>query len=230
MLISYRFTYLFGSLLFMVYWLYFWIRFKENRKQMLIFGVIFGALGPISGALWFTSDWWYPDTVLGYKAGIEDALLGFSHGGISSVVYLLFYKEKGDKNLKINIYRGIVLFSLVSLITMFIFLVFRINSFYANCIGIVAGMIFVFIQRRDLLGISFLSGILMMIFSVPVYAFLSYLSPGWVEQAWMLDNLSGIVWMGAPIEDLAWYFFVGASISIMYPYFVGLKYELRSKN
>lgn len=230
MLIPYKFTYFSGTLLFMAYWLYFWIKFKDNRRQMLLFGVIFAVLGPVSGVLWFTADWWYPDTILGYKTGIEDVLLGFSHGGISSVIFLLFFREKHDLKLKINIFRGIILFSLVMLITVIVFLFFNINSFYANCIGIATGMIYVFAQRRDLLFISFLSGIMMMIFSVPVYALLSFLSPGWVETAWMLDNLSGIVWMGAPIEDLAWYFFVGASISIMYPYFTGIRYEYKAKS
>ncbi|OGF27161.1 hypothetical protein A2331_00205 [Candidatus Falkowbacteria bacterium RIFOXYB2_FULL_34_18] len=230
MLVPYKFTYFIGALLFFVYWLYFWIRFGDNRRQMIVFSIVFAILGPISGIAWFTKDWWYPDTILGYRTGIEDILLGFSNGGVASVVFLFFYQEKENINTKINIFKGFFPLILIILVTTVVFIFTPINSFYSNCFGIVVALAYVFWRRPDLFRISLLSGILMMIISAPIYLLLVYISPGWVERTWMLDKLSGIVWLGAPIEDLIWYFFVGASISTMYPYLSGQRYIFRKNN
>jgi len=41
----------------------------------------------------------------------------------------------------------------------------------------------------------------------------------------MLEKLSGILFIGIPIEDFVWYFLVGAMISIVYPFYSEEKYE-----
>jgi len=227
MLVSYKYTYFVGTLLFLIYWFYFFIKFKNNRKQILMFSFLFALLGPISGVVWFTRDWWYPATILGYRTGIEDVLLGFSNGGMATVIFLFFYKELDQVKEKINFSKCLIP-SILMLSVTIIFLVFTpLNSFYANCFGFAAALVYVLWRRPDLLHISFFSGMLMIIFSAPIYLLLLYLSPGWVEYTWMLDELSGVVIAGAPVEDLIWYFFVGASISTMYPYFFDVKYKFK---
>lgn len=220
-MIAYKYTYLIGSLLFFVYWLYIFFRLKEYRQRFLIISLLYAVLGVTFGLI-YTADWWRPETVLGYRVGIEDFLLGFSNAGIAAVWYLLFSKIK-DRGQASWIRIAIPLIS-TGIITLVLFRVFEWNSFYANSVGILTAIIYIFIKRADLIKISLMSGVVMVLFSLPIYLFMIFVSPGWVEHTWMLDKLSGVLFWGIPIEDFIWYFLVGAMVSIVYPYYSEERY------
>ena len=42
----------------------------------------------------WTVDWWQPETVTGTRAGIEDAILGFTNGGLGAVLYEVVFKKR----------------------------------------------------------------------------------------------------------------------------------------
>ncbi len=220
--IPFKFTYLLGSSLFFVYWLFIYFNLKEFRSRLIFFSLLYAIIGVTFGFL-YTVDWWRPETVFGSRVGIEDFILGFTNGGIAATGYLLFFKVKGEGEGKVA--RILAPLLLTAVVTFFLFIVLGLNSFYANSLGILAAIIYILIQRRDLLSISILSGIAMVFLSLPIYLIMIFLSPGWVETAWTLENLSGILALGIPVEDYIWYFLVGAFISILYPYFKKEYYE-----
>ncbi len=228
---------------------------NEEQKIMLGFSLLFGFIGCLSSYFWFTADWWQPETVFGGSAGVEDFILGFTNAGIVSVGYLLFFREleaknqnchsganaiesheltDGDKlkrfyhyafasfqNDKFKIITPLIITPIVTTLLFFM----NVPSFYANCLGILAAIIYILIQRKDLIKISVVSGLLLLILSLPIYFLLMYISPGWVEAIWMIDKLSGIIVLGIPVEDYIWYFLSGAVIGIMYPYWSGKRYK-----
>lgn len=80
------------------------------------------------------------------------------------------------------------------------------------------------ILRKDLFLNALLSGILMMLVSMPTLYYSSMLlSPGWIEKIWLWNNLSGIRITGIPIEDLVFYFLMGFIIGPFYEYSRGAK-------
>lgn len=223
------FLYLIGSSLFFVYWIVLFFIFSDYRKIILAFSFGFGCIGFLSSCFWFTVDWWQPETITGTCFGVEDFILGFTNAGIACVGYLFLWREKeGSKqNFPLIMKSRIVIPLLITPIITMGLMVFDVSSFYANCIGILAAIVYILFQRRDLIGISVFSGFFLLILSLPIYFFLIYLSPTWVESTWMLDKLSGILLLGVPIEDYIWYFLSGAIIGIMYPYFSGKRYKVR---
>jgi len=220
-MIAYKYTYLIGSLLFFIYWLYLFFKLKEYHRRLLSISLFYAVLG-VSFGLIYTSDWWQPETVLGYRVGIEDFLLGFSNAGIAAIWYLLFFKIKSKG--RASWARIAIPLISTGIITLILFRIFDWNSFYANSIGILTAVIYILIKRRDLIKISLASGVVMILTSLPIYLLMIFISPGWVEHTWMLEKLSGILYFGIPIEDFVWYFLVGAMVSIVYPYYREEKY------
>jgi len=221
-MIAYKYTYLIGSLLFFVYWSYLFFKLKEYRRRLLTISFLYAILGVTFG-LTYTADWWRPETVLGYRVGIEDFLLGFSNAGIAAIWYLLFLKIKSRG--RASWARIAIPLVSTGIITLVLFKALTWNSFYANSMGILIAIIYILIKRRDLIKTSLISGVVMVLISLPIYLLMIFISPGWVEHTWMLEKLSGILFIGIPIEDFVWYFLVGAMISIVYPFYSEEKYE-----
>ncbi|MBU4216920.1 lycopene cyclase domain-containing protein [Candidatus Parcubacteria bacterium] len=220
-MIAYKYTYLIGSLLFFIYWLYLFIKLKEYRQRLLLISLLYAILGVTFGLV-YTADWWRPETIFGYRVGVEDFLLGFSNAGIAAIWYLLFLKIKSRG--QASWARIAIPLISTGIITLVLFKMFDWNSFYANSIGILTAIIYILIKRTDLIKISLMSGVMMILISLPIYLLMIFVSPGWVEHTWMLEKLSGILFIGIPIEDFIWYFLVGAMVSIVYPYYSEEKY------
>lgn len=222
MIIAYKYTYFLGSLLFFTYWFYLFFKLKEYHQRLLIISSLYAILGVTFGLV-YTADWWQPETILGYRVGIEDFMLGFSNAGIASVWYLLFLKIKSKG--QASWMRIVIPLISTGISTLILFRMFDWNSFYANSIGILTAIIYILIKRRDLIKISLMSGAVMVLISLPIYLLMIFISPGWVEHTWMLDKLSGVLLLGIPVEDFVWYFLVGGMVSIIYPYYSEEKYE-----
>jgi len=218
-----KYVYLFGALLFFLYWLFLFFKLKEYRRRILVFSFLYGVIGIVSEYV-YTVDWWKPETIFGSRIGIEDFLLGFTNGGLASSYLLLFFKEKqGDVKsggwLK-------VMFSILitAVITAVLSLVFNFTSFYSNSIGILAAIAYIVYLRNDLFKYSVYGGLIMLIISLPIYFTLMFFYPAWIKEVWVIEKLSGNFFLGIAIEDYIWYFLVGAVISIMYPFYKGVYY------
>ena len=225
MLLPYKYTYLAGSLLFLVYWIWFYKKYPEFRKEQVILSVIFAISGPFISYFLFINDWWQPETVFGARIGIEDVIFGFACGGLAAVIFAPWFKKSGVNKIPIKRILRIFPLGVAILFSLILYFGLGLHSFYANIIAGSISTCLIWLYRKDLISISLVSGLILTIISMPVYWILELLSAGWIRQTWHLERLSQINFLSIPIEDLIWFFFVGMLVSILYPFYVQTKYE-----
>jgi hypothetical protein len=226
-MLPYKYTYLFGCMIFFFYWFGFYLAFPSKRKELVLISAAFSLIG-LSTAYLFTGDWWRPETVLGGRLSIEDALLGFTNGGIAAFCAFLFHRESGAGK-KIGRALMIMPFLTLFFLTSLLFFLMGLSSFIANALGLALATLIMLAIRPDLTSVSLIGGFLMAAFSFPVYSILVQVSPGWVEHSWIMGNLSGFMLGGVPIEDYVWYFLVGSFLSTAYPYLKNIAFEKRKR-
>lgn len=246
MLHAMKYGYLIASSLYLIYWLLLYFKTKDHnlvRRWLWFFSLQFAVLGPIAAVVWF-GDWWRPETVMGWKWGIEDVILGFTNGGLATCVWALVFRfdnfipdhDRGSQDLQPN--KSDVLLTLNKLkliLPLLIYiglatvglLIFQLNSFWANCLGLAVMTIFILATRIDLWRASLFSGLFMVGSATTIYLAMRFILPGWIEATWLFDKLMGPAFLGVPIEDYLWYFLVGAGLSLILPYAYGMKLELR---
>src|SRR3989339_609871 len=200
---TYQYSYLIGDLVLLVFWsILFYLR-KDVRKEMLAISLIFGIIGIFTGFIYFL-DWWHPQTITNTTISLEDFLFGFVIAGIASVIDItLFRKKLKFKKLKQKLKSNkILLLVFVFAIIFFLILIF-----------------FIWFKRKDLILNSLISGILLVIISVPAYLIPEFITPGWIQASWYFENLSGITFFKVPIEDFIWIFLTGAFIGPLYEFY-----------
>ena len=230
-MVDYRLSYLLAvSLLVPIWFLFFFLR-KDLRKEMIVIGFLFGTIGVLSNII-FVKDWWHPINMTNTPIGPEDIIYSFLIAGISSVIFKVIFKKKMIVELKDNVQKenfkitsiwiaGILLFSAS-------FYVLKIHSFYAFIISFSMCTAIIWLQRKDLILPSLISGFLTVIAAFPSYVITEYITPGWIERTWYLNKLSGIIILYAPLEDMIFHFWVGTFIGILFAYWKGgkiIKYE-----
>lgn len=194
---------------------------------MLFMSVFVTIWGVIFEYLMWTVDWWKPDTVTGTRVGVEDIVLGFTNGGVGAVLYEYINKKRA-RSLRKNSRLGsffehhpywIWLPFLTGLVFMVIgYWYLGMHSFWATFIGISLAVFLILIIRQDLLFDSIFGGVSLLLVAIPVYLIIIYFFPGVIERFWFLDNLSGILILGIPIEELAIYFSGGMIAAPSYEY------------
>ncbi|MBU4257645.1 hypothetical protein KKC04_04530 [Patescibacteria group bacterium] len=220
---NYQFSYLIGDLTILIIWfvLFFWR--KDTRKEMLSISLIFGLAGLIVEFI-YTIDWWHPLTITNTLIGIEDFIFGFAVGGVASIIYLQVFKKrlkikKADKKTedKKNINFLIIISTLLALF-LGSFFVLKFNSFYSSIIAFTIPTLIIWFKRKDLILDSIASGFILMVTSFLFFIIPELITPGWVNSAWFIENLSGIIILKVPLEDIIWFFLAGAFIGPLYEY------------
>ncbi len=220
---SYQYAYLFGNLfiLFPV-WFLLYLHRRDLRVDILIMSLVFGICGPLS-ELWYLQDYWQPQTITGTSIGIEDFLFGFFIGGIISVLYLeIFNKHISKKRTRNHPTRFFFLF--ITLIILFVsFYVFGLNSIYASVITFLALAIFIYHKRRDLFVDQLMSGIFLAGMMFLFYLVFLYIFPDAINRWWFLKNISGVLILGIPVEELLWAFSFGLVGGPIYEFINGFR-------
>lgn len=218
-MVNYQYSYLIGSLIFLLIWLLMYLWRKNIRKEIWIFSLIFGVLAFPANYI-YLQDWWHPLTITRTILGIEDFILGFATGGVAAVIFEDVFKKKikirkSRKDKSINI-----LSILILILTLFIgsYFILGLHSFWVSLIVFGIPTLIIWLKRKDLIIDSLFSGILLVIVSFPSYWIPELISPGVVEKLWYLDKLSGIIFLGQPLEDIIWWFFAGIFIGPLYEY------------
>lgn len=222
-MVSYQYSYLIGDFILLAIWIILYLWRKDIRKEMLLLSIIFG-IGGIFVQFIYIQDWWHPLTITNTIVGIEDFLFGFVTGGIAGVIYEEIFKRKvkirkTDK--KKENYIWIKLFLIISLLTILLFIGFyilKISSFYSSVLAFTISIFIIWIKRKDLIIDSIISGILLMIISFIVFNLMEIASPGWIHSTWYFENLSGIIILNSPLEDVIFFFLSGAFIGPLYEY------------
>ena len=218
-MLNFKYAYLIGTIIFLIPWTILFFFRKDYRKEMIFMSFAIGIGSVVTAYLWWTIDWWRPETITNTRVGIEDFLMGFSNGGIAAVLYGAIYKKRLSKHIKkINDVGTFNICLILFFIIAFLFWGFNITSFWASTIAMIIAAIYTLYTRRDLFFNALASGILMTIVSLPFYHFLTLLFPDFIYRTWMFQHLSGIIIIGVPLEDLIFYFLFGFIIGPLYEY------------
>lgn len=168
----------------------------------------------------FVPEYWNPPSLfdLAQKTGfdIESLIFSFSIGGIISVLYeIIFRKQKHKKTKEKHSWHWIAVAS-PFFIFLILFFTLTINSIYSAVIAMLIGSIIIMICRKDLTRKMLVSGLLFLLFYFILVVFFDLAYPNYIEQVWNLKAISGILFVGVPLEELMFTFTAGMLWSSLY--------------
>lgn len=216
------YAYLFGDLFFVLVWLcLFWLR-KDLRKEMLAMSIVGACVAPL--AFVFLLDYWSPEYIVGgFPIRIEDFLFAFSIGGIGGVLYevLLRKVHAGVPQRSPRPIAGAVVAAIAA--GAGLIWLFRVNSIYANYASFLILFGCMVMARRDLLPHAVLNGLFVALLMFIFYQVWIPFHPGIIQHWWKLQNISGVLIAGVPLEELVWGFTWGLAGGIMYEFIRGFR-------
>ncbi len=223
------YAYLIGNVVFGVVWLVlFWVR-KDLRREMLILSVIGGILFPL--ALIYLPDYWYPDHIIGHSLGlgIEDFLFAFSIAGIGAVLYeIVFSKTHILCECRKRDSKGLLFIIIVSVsVLLGLTFIFKFNSIYSSYISFLIIFGYIVYFRKDLFWQAIISGFSVGLLMLIFYQIWIKIYPGIIEHWWQLQNVSGVLIFGTPLEEIVWGFTWGLVGGTIYEFVRGI--SLKSK-
>jgi len=221
-MIEYKYAYLTGILFFLIIWILLYFRKKELRKEMLIMSLITAPLG-ITQVLFF-QDYWKPQYILSfYGVGLEEFLFCFLIGGIAGVIYEEFFITKIIKTKRDNSKTLMILGIFGLLILLFLLYILKINSIYSSSITLIFMGIIILMERNDLFKNAIGSGVLVALIMFLFYIIYQLIFPTIIQNWWKLNNISGIMIFGVPIEEIIWGFSYGFFAGPIYEFWRGIK-------
>jgi len=186
---------------------------KTYWKEMLQVSLVTMILGHFVEQMHFV-DWWHPRFIVNAPITIEDTLFGFSAGGSMYALYILWKDNFQIKQHFLFTLRQKITLASLSLFSLFgLFYLFHFRSFWSSLISLFIPVLAVGVYERRLLLPTFLTGISVTVIAFLGYLLTIYLDPGFVSQTYILSDLSGILVLGIPIEELFWFFFAGMGIA-----------------
>lgn len=218
-----QYVWLIWSLIILALWFIIYLTQKEVRKEMLKMSLItmpFGLTEPL-----FVPEYWFPPSLFGLaeKTGfdIESLLFSFAIGGIGTVLYNLIFKSTyalippGDrKHSRHTLHRYILIFPVIAFGVLSFFT--DLNHIYCGIIAMFLGGLATLYCRPDLKGKIWVGGLLFTVLYFVYFASILPFYPQYVELYWNLNNLSHIIILGIPIEELLFAFTFGMYWSGLY--------------
>jgi hypothetical protein len=173
----------------------------------------------------FVPRYWNPFTIfnLARRTGfdLESFLFSFAIGGIVFAAYeLLFHVEPfattaaerdsgRHRQHTVALLLPFLLFGILAATT-------RLNPIYVSAIALTAGSFATLYCRRDLWLKMIVSGGLFLAIYFLAFALFSVAFPGYVAAVWNLKAISGIRWVGVPLEEMMFAFTFGLYWSSVY--------------
>ena len=222
-------------------WLPLYIWRKDLRKPMVWSGLFYiititawfitigipSALMSIPASRTLTPGYWEPETLFNtgkLTAGlaVEDILFMFFIGGIATVLYeyCFHWRIAIPRNNHGHHYRALAFGLLVAL--MFL-LLFPLNIMYVLIAFNFAAAAAIWIDREDLIRHSLFGGVLLLTLYTFLFYALNLFSPDFVTRVYHLENVSGILFVGIPLEELLYAFGFGLFWAPIYEYEHGAK-------
>jgi len=189
---------------------------------MLIMSLLVALLGPLS-EIFYLRDYWHPQLASYLSLSTQDLLFGFSIGGISAAIYEEIFRKKDVVRHLPNRQKVMLVTSIAVVVAMYLGNIYLgINSIYASVAGMLVIGIVTLIFRHDLVLDAFFSGLLVGLLMLFFYITFTHLFNGIIQKWWMLNNTSGILIFGAPLEEIVWGFSWGFAAGPIYEYLNGL--------
>lgn len=181
--------------------------------------MIAGLIGP---ARRITPGYWEPPTLfnLGALTGgyaIEDAIFMFFVGGITAAVYEFALRKKIIHPHKRHAHHKAILIG--SLCAAIFAISFRnFNLIYSLVVFGLTGALTLWTERRDLIAHSLFGGVVFLSIYAALFLFYNAAFPYFIPHYFHLENISGILLLGIPIEELLYAFSFGLFWSPIYEY------------
>jgi len=220
---NFQHAYLLGDIFFLLVWLILFLLRRDTRKEMFIMSLLVAPMGPIS-EFFYLRDYWRPELFNSWPIGIEDLLFAFSIGGIAAVIYEEFFGKKYEKKDLASHPKWMFAATLFGIAWMFVGnILLGYNSIYVSTLGfLIIGVSFV-LFRHDLLKNALFSGLLVSGLMFIFYLIFGTLFGGIIQKWWLLENISGILILGVPLEELMWGFGWGFVAGPAYEFINGLR-------
>lgn len=209
------FSYLGGCLFF--------AKKQKSRGEMLIVSLWTSLLG-LTEPL-FVPEYWSPPSLfdLAQRTGFdfESFLFAFGVGGLAVVIYERLFRVKHERMSEEETHQSRHKFHLSALFSApIIFVLFSIlldlNPIYSTSIALIGGGLFTWYCRPDLKKKMIVSAFIFLGSYFVYFLTLIALYPGYVEQIWNLEDISGILISGIPLEELLFAFGFGFFWSSVY--------------
>lgn len=220
-----QYAWLIWSLLLFLVWVgtYYSLENKQSKKKMLVMSLWTSLLGFTEPL--FVPAYWSPPSLfdLAMRTGfdIESLIFAFSIGGIVVIVYdRIFHLKQGlvDVREKRKSRHKYHLLALLSAPTIFIVLLLftTINPIYSAFISLIGGGIATWYCRPDLKKKMLVSAFLFLGIYFVYFLTLILMYPGYVDSVWNISDISGVLILGIPIEELMFAFGLGFFWSSVY--------------
>lgn len=199
------------------------LRDHISRRKMLavsLFTMPLGLTEPI-----FVPEYWNPPTLFNLAEltgfDLESIIFSFAVGGLASVIYeRLFrvshqhfksfeYDHPRHRWHRIMLYSPIIIFIALYPLDWF-------NPIYVVIIALFGGGILVGYCRPDLLPKMLSSALLFGLFYFVFFLSLVWVYPDYVDHVWNLEDISGVLLFGVPIEELLFALTLGFLWSSLY--------------
>lgn len=222
-----EYGYLIGALTSAFFWSVIYFTRKDLRKQMTITGLLFLPFFLFDKML--IPNYWQPRVLfdLYEKVGfsLESILFMFTASGLFAALYEFATNSKEMKTVSVvNSSKRTIVF------VAYIYSTFIILSsiglkvhLLSSLIPFVAIIVFIAIQRHDLLKpiiVSSIFGLGLYFTSLLVF---SYFLPNFFTDRYNLENLWGIFILGIPLEEILWGLYYPALMACAYEYLFGVK-------
>ena len=218
-----HYVWLIWSLIILALWAVIFAYKKDSRKKMLKMSLItmpFGLTEPL-----FVPEYWFPPSLfdLAEKTGfdIESLIFSFAIGGIGTVLYNLIFKrgfaEIAQSERIHNRHRLHVYILLMPALVFIILAIFTsLNHIYCGITALFIGALATLYCRPDLKNKIWVGGILFAVLYFIYFRSILHFYPQYVELNWNLENLTHILVLGIPIEELLFAFTFGMYWSSLY--------------
>lgn len=219
---EYRFVYLVGVIGALALWSVIFVIRKDLRKEMALMSSIVGILGVTQAV--YAAEYWSPSYALplrGLPFGFEDFLLaGFLYGGIGSVLYQSVTNSKYICSSSPHGRSTLVTWFMALGVGCALFLVgeylLEINSIYTTMVALLGSAAVLALFNPLLRKAMFFNGVLFGVLAVIGIWTLNLLFPGYVENTWNINALSGLLVAGVPIEEFLFHFAAGVAFAVVY--------------
>ncbi|MHB8525289.1 MAG: lycopene cyclase domain-containing protein [Candidatus Acidiferrales bacterium] len=220
---NWTYAYLSLSLALSLVWVALYVLRHDLRASMWVVSVYTALLAVTEPA--FVPRYWNPFTIfnLARRTGfdLESVLFSFAIGGIVFAGYEFLFRfgpvetlgaerhNRRHRQHTLAVLLGPLLFGILIFAT-------RLNPIYSSAIALIAGFAATLYCRRDLWLKMMVSGGLF--FGLYFFAFVVFnlVFPGYVEAVWNLKAISGVLFMGVPLEEMMFAFTFGLYWSSVY--------------
>ena len=222
---AYHYVWLVWSVAFLVHWVILYWTFPPHRRVMLwasVFMAPFGLTEPL-----FVPEYWNPPSLfdLAWRTGfdIESIIFSFAIGGVGAVLYNVFTRRKlvtVPERERHDAHHRFHYFALALPFVAFPALYFLPwNPIYAGIAAMIMGAVANVVCRPDLKINTLVGGLIFLGFYIIFLMGLEWTAPGYIQQVWNLDALSGLVLAGMPVEELLFGFCFGLFWTGVYEHF-----------